>query len=1099
MLVNFLLFSSIFVLLRAQIYPPTDLTAENIDPTTFILKWLPPDDLENYTYTITINMTNPTSYIPEECSNSQDVVFMTTHTKNKNYTYSKANTDYNIEVFLSARNLEGDSSEPVNITFSTMEGISGEVTNVVYQNLTTIGKDNVNLNGNITWLYPCTPNGLPSFNIRLNGLYTEDHNLTDIHNIPVDNLESYQQFVGLDGLLKYSFRYTAEIFAVTSKGANGGVTLTFLTDPNYPDEPKMLNIKDTGTEMEIHWEEPENKMGKILNYYVQIKSLGPIEGSYDCNADFGTTNYKTTTKTLKIPTRPYYTYNITIQGETEIGRGKTKSEIYKTRAIAPPLPSSVNITDSTDVTEDEVILDFKLSFVYPCATNGILNYTIELRGQYTDDDDEHTSTEIPWESDISYITREKIIDISEFLSYSYYYELIIYSNDTIFITTNFNTSDNYPNEPVLNISDNGIELDLAWEEPPKRMGKIIFYDLEIAPLGVKENALDCDPFKSSTNIQTSNYKYKMNIRSYYDYNVTIRGNTSVGWGKAYNTIYSTQKQKPDSTNKLECEIRNFSDGDEYNVEAYINFGRPCRTNGPFENYEITYTGTRKNYNNHEKTVLLDRFNSNSYNFNLKPEFYYNISVKVNNDEFASNLVQASIAAPPGVPKQNNSLSVELRVSSSKAILTLSRKYFSDENGDNLYYAIILSNEKIGSAETFTLWDNETWPELKDSEVYVTEDFWRPFEDEDVESIDVEITKNITENTKYYMVIRAFTGIAFRDSKIIEFHTTVADVGSNLGLILGLSIGLGFALVAFIGVTLYYLRKHKFCFRKGKFSTVVTSARDIYPKFRVINDKELAEEFYNLNITSSSIKKSKDVGVQPGNQKKNRYKNILPYDSTRVKLLRNGEDFINDYINASYIQGYTGNVEYIASQGPLSETCADFWKMVINENVTVIAQAAAFVENGSTKCYKYFPEVGEYQDEDDVSIKTLSKINMEYYCTRQIQIQCDKKEKTVTHLQFLYWPDFGVPENTECVINFCQELRRHKKTGMILIHCSAGVGRTGTLISFDIAMQAVHAKKEVNIEEIVLHLRHQRPQMVQSEGQYIFIHKCVADYIKKLDR
>ncbi|XP_076257299.1 uncharacterized protein LOC143194409 isoform X32 [Rhynchophorus ferrugineus] len=243
----------------------------------------------------------------------------------------------------------------------------------------------------------------------------------------------------------------------------------------------------------------------------------------------------------------------------------------------------------------------------------------------------------------------------------------------------------------------------------------------------------------------------------------------------------------------------------------------------------------------------------------------------------------------------------------------------------------------------------------------------------------------------------------------------------------------------------------------------------------------------------------NFAVLPENKRKNRYPNILPWDHCRVKLNIDEDDEIcSDYINASYIKGASNKNEYIATQGPLAGTCRDFWKMVVQENVKIIVMVSKFIENNRDKCYKYFPKnhetmlVGE-----DIEVRCSTELHFGVYCVRTLQVRKDYTLVTVTHMQFLEWPDFGVPTGTENMLQFCHQLRNRwgSEGGLALVHCSAGVGRTGTLIATDILLQAIESESKISVYNTILEMRRQRRSMVQTQKQYMYIHQLIKSMLE----
>ncbi|XP_078417927.1 receptor-type tyrosine-protein phosphatase C [Cetorhinus maximus] len=236
-----------------------------------------------------------------------------------------------------------------------------------------------------------------------------------------------------------------------------------------------------------------------------------------------------------------------------------------------------------------------------------------------------------------------------------------------------------------------------------------------------------------------------------------------------------------------------------------------------------------------------------------------------------------------------------------------------------------------------------------------------------------------------------------------------------------------------------------------------------------------------------------------NTNKNRYVDILPYDYNRVQLSPVAGEQGSDYINASFIDGFNESRKYIAAQGPKEETSADFWKMVWEQKATIIVMVTRCEEGKRPKCAQYWPNL----DDESNSFGDLTvRINEEKWCPdyviRKLLISHKKEknpEREVTHIQFIRWPDHGVPEDPHLLLKLRQRVNafRNLFSGPIVVHCSAGVGRTGSYIGIDAMMQGLEAEGRVDIYGYIVQLRRQRCLMVQVEAQYILIHQALLEY------
>ncbi|XP_066109630.1 LOW QUALITY PROTEIN: tyrosine-protein phosphatase non-receptor type 7 [Saccopteryx bilineata] len=262
-------------------------------------------------------------------------------------------------------------------------------------------------------------------------------------------------------------------------------------------------------------------------------------------------------------------------------------------------------------------------------------------------------------------------------------------------------------------------------------------------------------------------------------------------------------------------------------------------------------------------------------------------------------------------------------------------------------------------------------------------------------------------------------------------------------------------------------------------------------------QQLEEEF--LKIPPNFVN-PEDLDI-PGHASKDRYKTILPNPQSRVCLSRAQSQEDGDYINANYIRGYDGQEKvYIATQGPMPNTVLDFWEMVWQEKVSLIVMLTQLRES-KEKCVHYWPI-----DEDRYGpfrICVQEERKLPEYTVRQLSIQHQEACRSVKHILFSAWPDHQTPESAGPLLRLVAEVEESPETatgmGPIVVHCSAGIGRTGCFIATRIGCQQLKARGEVDILGIVCQLRLDRGGMIQTTEQYQFLHHTLALYAAQLPR
>uniref|UniRef100_A0A8C7KR46 protein-tyrosine-phosphatase n=1 Tax=Oncorhynchus kisutch TaxID=8019 RepID=A0A8C7KR46_ONCKI len=539
--------------------------------------------------------------------------------------------------------------------------------------------------------------------------------------------------------------------------------------------------------------------------------------------------------------------------------------------------------------------------------------------------------------------------------------------------------------------------------------------------------------------------------------------------------------------------------------------------------------------------------------NLQPYRRYNVAVRVASAGLSSPAVEENVVTmidrPPPTTIRVNERAV--RITPSTILFKFNCSWFSDVNGAVRFFTVIVAESTGKDNEVLQTEQLHPLPSFQDyrsnSSVRAYQTGYFPSgcaqeqgmgaghvfevnlgagldrlggpcdseEDDDNEhSSDLYhfCDGPLKPKTAYRISVRAFTQLfdedhrefpkpLYRDTFLSPPIRTQAEPLS--GVIEGISAGMFLIgmLIAVISLLVYRQRVRKVCVCLSPLSPVKAAHFESHlTKLQADSNYLLSEEFEDLKDVGRN--QPLDAARLPENRGKNRYNNILPYDSTRVKLSYLEDDPCSDFINASYIPGNNFRREYIATQGPLPGTKDDFWRMVWEHNVYNVVMVTQCVEKGRVKCDHYWPADREPLYYGDLVVQMLSESVLAEWTIREFKISSEGRPsfpRVVRHFHYTVWPDHGVPETTQSLIEFVRTVRdyidRAPSTGATVVHCSAGVGRTGTFMVLDRVLQQLDSIGTVDVYGCVFDLRLHRSHMVQTEYQYSFLHQCVRDVLR----
>ncbi|XP_050964085.1 tyrosine-protein phosphatase non-receptor type 12 isoform X1 [Labeo rohita] len=272
------------------------------------------------------------------------------------------------------------------------------------------------------------------------------------------------------------------------------------------------------------------------------------------------------------------------------------------------------------------------------------------------------------------------------------------------------------------------------------------------------------------------------------------------------------------------------------------------------------------------------------------------------------------------------------------------------------------------------------------------------------------------------------------------------------------------------------------------------------------EDNFSSDFMRLRRLSTKYRTEKiyptNVGEQEENVKKNRYKDILPFDHSRVKVTLKTSNQDTDYINANFIKGIGGPEAYIATQGPLPNTVLDFWRMIWEYKVAVIVMACREFEMGRKKCERYFPLFGdEPLTFGPFRISCDSEQPRTDYFIRTLSVEFDHETRRVTQFHYVNWPDHDVPSSFDSILDMIALMREYQEHDdvPICVHCSAGCGRTGAICAIDYTwnlLKAGRIPEDFNVFQLIQEMRTQRHSAVQTKEQYELVHRAIAQLFQK---
>ncbi|GFU23689.1 phosphatidylinositol phosphatase PTPRQ [Nephila pilipes] len=912
----------------------------------------------------------------------------------------------------------------------------------IVQNLTMESKTAWSIH--LTWLPPDPSNGpLKNYEVKWGkGRTMTTSDLTDVASFKANNLIPYTE-------------YTFQVSASTAAGFGfPSDPLTIRTGVAAPSSPLNLTlVSASNLTLGVKWKIPREPNGPILGY--KVKWVKTFENVHILDFEVQSLQY------VIHGLDPYNNYSIQVSARTSAGSGPWTDVLVASTKIGIPKPAQ--LLDVHVESSRTIVVEWSTLNPYPGPTN----YTLEV---WRKSDHCHSSVGVVQEKTIvgprgsgewKFSRQETVEDL---IPYSDYYVRIL-------LKTVVDGSQSVNSKVVRTLPDSpgpprqveadckeSTETEVRWKSPMRPNGKIIEY---LVRYGVEYQ----------------------------------------GW----------------------------------NDEA-VAVNNECN-----ENHRIRLVGLRPE---------------------RKYKIYVRAKAENVEENGAEASLKGYCILPAGIPSIENINYLKIQGSGPhNLILEWSQDVFSDSMGELVNYAVIIgTSEAVGNAtsgrisEMFPTWSN--YSEGSSNFYQATPLDWNPFNLDEEKDDPLQCTEKggsqgqsifscilgiengcsedkpycngkLKPDTRYGVKIRAFTRGGFSETDPLFANTDpIKETSSLIGIIIGIVLVL-ILVSAFIVGTVILRRKGKLAeFGSAIFSRLgqQPTAPSLPPEqvlqletcatVKTLNIRNFADHV-RLMMSDSHLRFSQEfetlkknspkfpctAAEMDENRPKNRWLNIFPYDHSRVKLLPLGDEPGSDFVNANYIPGYSSLREYIATQGPLANTVDDFWRMIWEQSVSMIVMLTQCVERGKNKCEQYWPDAGEAKHYGDMQVRTISESMLSSYIIRLYHVQLGSQERRVKQMHFTHWPDFGCPESPDDLINFIRAVRDHLpriKPGPIIVHCSAGVGRTGTFIAVDRLSQQLRNTDAIDIFGTVMELRHHRINMVQTEDQYIYIHLCIKQLVDDIN-
>ncbi|XP_074644058.1 receptor-type tyrosine-protein phosphatase T-like [Tubulanus polymorphus] len=931
-------------------------------------------------------------------------------------------------------------------------------------------------------------------------------------------------------ILRNLVPYTDYIIGVSTWNGSEWVRMDEELESRTPEgvPAKVQNLTVTfsnATSLELSWKPPTTANGILLGYIIS-KKLIRYHACSGNSAENSTTSHLNRTNSRLGNLQPFAEYNIAVQAKTKVGPGENVHLSHSTNETTPhptTRPPVVNITAG-----EMVFSDISCKKMNGHWENFVLKYKnlwnnteigpIPMKGP------KYVISELGLEPNMLYEIRyawKNAFGSSEFSD-----PLIYQTEETV------------PDAPILSseTSVDSSSIKVNWTQPVPPRGNVTAYTISCTATGVKEtietlnvSSLEFTPAKKPGGKW---FKYRMrNLTSHVNYTCQVTAKGKKGQSRPSNTaVFITKVGFP-------SEVVNFTKSVDSNHPIRLEWSPPTRPNGKIEGYHLTCTWKETfsdSSNKKLQKVTKSTLERKMILPELEPSTCYECTIKANTSVGYGQEITRRFWTYPHKPQLFGKPKIRSEDTSDISV-TLSLQEIEVRVGNISEYQIVVQHVPFHIDARADRKDVKCARE--NPHFYLAASFINKLPEtftvgdgsQHGPCPNIQLKKDET----YVICIRAINEID-RNKEINTICTDKVTVKKPESHLVVVIVALGFIVIILLIIILAACRyiKNRSEQNADDVQLQALTIQQVHPAIPESNDQTDSEEgadseaesiyeevktrmipTVDMFLEETARKMIRGQGIRqeyesvhrcipnaskdakkPENLKKNRYRNILPYDSNRVKLSTDGDK--QDYINASHVKGYLNDDNYIASQGPTPCTIDDMWRMIWEQDVVCIVMLTDLVESTALKkkCEEYWPKEGNAVYGDiTVTVEEVTDVTDPLVTVTKFSIEQDQETKNVTHFHYHGWPDHGVPTPASSIVRFIKLVENNREGSRpVIVHCSAGAGRTGTYIGIDFLLKQARDTSRISPILCLQKLRKDRCEMIQNLSQYGFVLRAVIE-------